>query len=498
MGAFRTVIGCNFEQYETGNTNPTRYLVLDTQEEKSITANSVIASQPLQSGDTMSDHMYRNPVEFSISGHFSLNGKNWNDESYNFFQKGDRLTNVQEVFEYIKNNGILCQLTTIDEDDVINSAETGTLNLRSNAKSRFKIRNNMALTNITWVEKQNTVHYTFKFIEVIMVEQQEYEELSEEERRDLGLPYVTSPMGSTLGTVLADTGQLEQTILRTLYDNGYVENDFLRVLCSDIPAFVESAKIAAAIIGVGLAVSVITTIPAAIAVAGAIATGGSVLGALAGSVSAIFPVGTIVVAAVAVLAGIAIGIKKLIEYKKKQEKQKKAFKLIKGDPTHHTERLLNLFDDIEIAVNKVKTNLLIYNINENKRQTVTLNLGGEYYLIEFDQNNAIAGESWGAKVTDMSGVALETVRHTWCPVSNFCALDRNNNLWFKDRSKQYEVYLVNPSLTEDINPKSEGMTNARNDLTSYSIWVSKGDIKKEIKKVENAIEKAIEARGFGD
>lgn len=498
MGAFRTVIGCNLDQYETGSFNPTRYLILDTQEEKSITANSVIAQQPLQSGDTMSDHMYRNPVEFSISGKFSLNGKNWNDDSYNFFQKGDRLTNIQETFEFIKNNGILCQLTTIDEDDVINSDQTGTLNLRTNAKSRFKIRNNMALTAIQWVEKQNTVQYTFKFVEVIMVEQQEYEELSDEEREDLGLPYVTSPVGSSLGTVLAETGQMKQIILRTLYDNGYIANDFFKQLCQNIDQFVKAAATAAAIISVGLAVSIITTIPAAIAVAAAAATGGSILGALAGSVSAVFPVGTIVVAAVAVLAGIAIGIKKLIDYKKKQEKQKKAFKLVNGSAEKHTQRLLNLFDDVEKAVNKAKTNLLIYNINENKRQTVTLNLGGEYYLIEFDKDNATKGESWGAKVTDMSGIALETVRHPWCPVSNFCSLNRNNNLWFKDKSKEYEVYLVNPSLTKDINSDKEKIENAKKDLTGYSIWVSKGDIRKQIKKVEDAIEKAIESRGFGE
>ena len=123
-------------------------------------------------------------------------------------------------------------------------------------------------------------------------------------------------------------------------------------------------------------------------------------------------------------------------------------------------------------------------------------MGGEYYLIEFDTDNATGNNHWGAKVTDMEGNALTTIRHSWCPVASFTELDRNKNLWFKDNSKEYEVYLVNPSLNKEINKTAEEMANAKANLEGYSIWVSKGDIKKQIKKVENAIEKAIESRGF--
>ena len=494
MGAFRTIIGYNPDQFQTGSTEPTRYLVLDTQEEKSVTATATIAQQPLQSGDTMSDHMYRDPTQFNVSGSFAINGKNWDDDSYNFMQMGDRLTNIQEVFEYIKDNGFLCRLITIDEDDM-NQAQGG-ITLKSNARSRFKIRNNMALTSMTWGERQNSIKYNFKFVEVIMVEAQEYEDLTDEELEALGLPHVSSPVGSSLGSLLADTGQLKETILRTLYDNGYVMDDFFKALCETVHQLFKSAAITVAIISVGLAVSIITAIPAAIAVAAAAATGGSILAALAGSVSAVFPVGTIVVAVVAVLAGIAIGIYNLVKYVKKQEKQKKAFKLINGKPDQDAERLVNLFEDIEKEINKVKTGLTIYGINGNYRQTVTLNIGGEYYLIEFDKDNAAPGDVWGATVTDMEGNALSTVRHAWCPVSSFTDLNRNTNLWFKDHSLEYDVYLVNPSLSSAINDTQEKINNAKANLESYSIWVSKGDVQEHIKKVEDAIEKAIESEGF--
>ena len=353
----------------------------------------------------------------------------------------------------------------------------------------------MALETISWTEKQNSVKFSFGFKEVIMVEKQEYEPLSPEEQEALGLPNVTSPIGSSLGTLLAETGALQQTIVQTLYDNGYIENDFLRVVC-ETAEFINSVKTAAAIIAVGLAVAVITTIPAAIAVATAAATGGSIIAALAGSVSAVFPVGTIIVAVVAVVAGIAIGIAKFISWRKKQEKQKKAFKLINGKADQDRDRLVNLLEDIEVVINRVKTGLTIYSINGNREQIVTINIGGEYYLINFIKNNTVENSGWSAEVTDMEGNALETVKHAWCPVSSFCDLDRNKNLWFKDKSKQFDVYLVNPSLSSEINKTQEEINNAKDNLEGYTIWVSKGDVQKHIKKVEDAIESAIESEGF--
>lgn len=491
MGSFRTIIGCNFRQYETGTFSPDRYLVLDTQEEKSITAESTIAQQPLQSGDTMSDHMYRNPTIYNISGQFSLNGKNWDDDSYNFMEKGDRLTNIQEVFEYIKNNGILCTLTTIDEDDVTSTG--GITTVKDNAKSRFKVRPNMALTSITWSERQNTVKYQFKFVEVIMVEKQEYEELSDEERESLGLPYVTSPQGSSLGTVLADTGQLTETVIRSLYDHGYIERNFFESLCHNIGELVKSELLASAIMSVGAAVAIITWQIARAITVGFMSAALN-LGATSVAVSTgIFPIGTIIAGVAIMVVGLVVGIKNLLEKHERERKQRIAFKLINGSPEQDTQRLLNLLDNIEVAVNKVKSNLTIYTINSNKRQIVTINLAGEYYLIEFDQN--FSGE-WRAKVTDMEGNPLNTVRHSWCPVSSFGDLNANNNLWFKDKTKQYQVYLVNPSLAAEVNDTQEKLDNVKKHLEGYSIWVCKGDIQTEIKKVYDAIENAIESEGF--
>lgn len=485
MGAFRTVIGCNFNQIETGETTPNRYLILDTQKDKNINASATIASQPLQNGDTMSDHMYREPVTFSIQGSFSLNGKNWNDNSYNFMEKGDRLTNIQEVFEYILNNGILCTITTIDENDyVYNSSGEYTGQIKSNAKNRFKVRKNMALNSINWTELQNTINYNFSFREVIMVEAQEYEELSEEEREALGLPNVTQPVGSSLGTILADNGQLQEIIIKSLYDNGYIENDFLRVLAYTGAIFLTDIVIAVvAHIAVSLAL-----IPAA-AIAGIAILGGTV-----GATSLLVPVGTIIAAGLVIITAIAIGIASLFSWISYMEKQKKAFKLIDGSAEPDGYRLQNLLEDIELTVNQVNSNLTIYEINENKPQQVVLNIAGESYIINFKKNNT-NGE-WYSEVEDMDGNPLDTVRTSWSPVTSINDLNRNSNLWFKDKSLIYEIYLMNPNLSEEINDTKEALDNVRKNLTTYSIWVSKGRIQDNVKLITDAINNAITSEGF--
>ena len=501
MGAFRTVIGYNSQQFENGSTEPNRYLILDVQEDKQINASATIAQQPLQDGDTMSDHMYRNPVTLNISGSFGINGKNWNDDSYDFMEKGDRLTNIQEVFENILNNGFLCTLTTISEDDYVTSNGRFTGQIKSDAKNRFKIRKNMALKNIDWVERQNTVRFTFQFSEVIMVEAQEFEELADEERMNLGLPKVTSPVGSSLGTLLADTGKLPEIIIRALWDNGYIDQPFFQAL-AEVADTVVGLVIGAAILVVGLKVAAITATGAIISVAGVVAAGSanaaSILGAVAGSVSPVFPVGTIVVAVVAVVAAIAFAVWSIFNAAEKirqQEKRRRAFKLVNGSPEQDGIRLKNLIDDIEIAVNNIKTSITIYSISGEYEQQVILNMGGDYYIINFVKNN-VGEYAWTATVEDLDGNPIDTVQHSWCPVANFTDLNRNQNLWFKDKSKQYEVYLVNPSLSNLANKTAEEVKNAKSKLEGYSIWVSKGDIAPQVKKVLKAIDDAIVARGF--
>lgn len=479
--SYRTIIGFNYYQYEKNTTTPDRYLILDTQENKTVESSANISAQPLQNGDTISDHMYRNPDSFSISGTFSLLGKNWDDDSYNFLNVGDRLTNVQEVFEHIKNNGLLCTIITISENDITSSPGT----LAQTAKNRFKIRQNMALERMQWTEFQASMKYSFTFKEIRMVQRQEdYEELSDEEKARYGYPSVTQPKGSSLGTILADTNQLKEIVIKALYENGFIENDFVEYLLVTLSATIIGSTTGYILVATAFALGKI----AKTALVGL--KGLEFIKALGGVV---VTGGVIIKIAAIVLAVIGLAIWGIIERLKKQDKQKKVFSLVNGTAEQELARLDNLLDDIEVRVNKVKTNLIIYQINGNYEQQVLININGYYYTINFRKNSAT--QNWYAEVLDMEGNPLKTVKRDWPVVTKITDINRNINLWFKDLDLEYEVYLVNPSLNQEIND-SETIEQARQNLETYSIWVSKGNIQENISQVTNAIENAIEEEGF--
>ena len=73
MNTYKLVIGYNPNQYFDGSTEASEYLFLDTINERTIDGSNTTPSQPMQNGDSISDHTYRNPNEMSISGEFGLN-----------------------------------------------------------------------------------------------------------------------------------------------------------------------------------------------------------------------------------------------------------------------------------------------------------------------------------------------------------------------------------------------------------------------------------------
>lgn len=484
MGAYRAVIGCNFEQYENNTTEPNRYLILDYQEDKQVTNTAVIASQPMQDGDTMSDHMYRQPTEVTLAGSFSLNGKNWDDDSYDFVSVGDRLTNIQEAFERILKEGLLCTITTINEDDML-TTEGGKYSgtLKSNARNRFKIRKNMALKNISWTEGQNNIKFNFTFQEVIMVAaQQEYEELSEEEKKRLGLPSVTYPETSNLGAVLTQNDDLLKYIFKILYEEGYIDDEFVKLAQEQQ---VSGWSIIAASVLLAVGTAVVATAASAAVTAGIVAT------------AALFPVGTIIAGIAAgalMIGGVIFGIKQEIEHNENKKKRAKAIGIVNGSTEEGVRQLNILADDVQTALKNLQTGLTIFSIKEDREQQVALNLGGETIIINFKNRYTDGSKvSWYSKVEDMNGDTID-LYNDWCPVSDIFTLNRTDNLWFQKNG--FEVYLVNPSLSTTLNPKDEQQENVKTVLTTYSIWVSDGDIKIQLGRIAKAIDDVLISRGY--
>ena len=499
MTSYRTVIAFRCPEVLTDTpSNPIqyyetiKYLPIDFLEDRSIRASSTIVSQPLQNGDTMSDHMYRNPTELELSGKFSLNGRNWQNDSYtDIYNTDDRLTAIEWVFEWIKNNGSLCTITTVatDIDNVDQFSYDSNGNVSGNinpSNTRFITRENMALTNISWKEKQNTLEFTFSFKEVIMIDTEVYDI----DPKDLNLPAsLEQPSAQSLGNILFDSGDLPKMITETLYKNGYINNDWLMGVQNAVADY-GTYFIVLQIVGVAVGVIV-----ASVAITSAVGVGAM----LTSSVAAIFPVGTVIAAAVAVVAAIGWGIATIINRHKEREKQKRAFKLVNGDPIPDYNRYCNFMDDVQSAVNVAGSNITVYSFTSDDEQQFCLPIGGNYYYITVTKVNDDPWFKADIKINGFGeqGDSIKNLRcDYWCPVCNFTDLNENINMWFKDESKQYQVYLVNPNLNDVINNEEDEKVAVKKLLTSYSIWICKGSIKAEIEKITNAINDTIIAHEF--
>ena len=505
MTSYRSVIAVNFPEiildsnnnpiYVNGEAkyqNKIKYLPIDYQEDRSVTANSHIVTQPLQNGDTMADHMYRDPVSFSMKGKFALNGRNWNNDSYNILSNsGDRLASVQWVFEYIKNAGLLCTITTVATDvDVPDNVyyetdDKGSDVLIGNitpSKTRFLTRNNMALTGINWTEKQNVLDFSFTFTEVIMIDTEEFEvDYSDED-----LPNLMYPKAQSIGTAMFESGKLPEYIIKVLKDHGYITNEFFK-WCADTGE--DIGIIMKTVIVIGIAAGIIVGAVAVTAAIGGIAATASALG----SAALIFPVGTIVAAAAAGIIATVAGIAAIINHHEKEQKKKLAFDAANGKGPESMRRLQNLIFDVEKAVNKMSGNITIYNFSSDEDQTVCISIGGRYYFLTITSLNSYP--YWKADIrVNSDGEEGTPISHRfseWDPCTNILELNQNVNMWFIDEDRTYEVYLVNPALGDEYNKDEASKTTIRKKLTQYSIWVSKGHIREQIEKISDTINEAI-------
>lgn len=484
---------------------------LDTCTEKSVSARSNIVTQPLQNGLTMSDHMYRLPDEVSLSGKFSLNGNRINNlfES-NISDSQDRLTRIQETFEYIKNNGILCTLTTMSG--------------LPNGDTRFKVRKNMALENINWRETNiNSMSYTFTFKEVIVIDIPEY--VSEPYTNFS--PQTNEPTINSLGSVLIESGDIAKIIIASLYDNGYIKSDVLRIISYIGTGTLIQGATSAAVAGTIVIIGVLKILSKVI-INAALKTAGKM--ALTTLLPALGVTGLIIGA---VVGAIALGFY-LYKKGKENEKSKKIFKLVKNadryinsDGSVNKELVKNAqIDEVEMnklqslinkvaavitnTMNSIKVFQISTDEDDNNDRETTLTIGSNIFYITITRNNTYdstnpnIGSPFKLTVRDQENNVLtannkygQAVNATgWTYISNLLNGDRYSNSLFITFDQEYEVYLYNGQLNDEINNTQEKQNSAKEKLYNYQIVVCKGILKNEMKKLSDIIYKAIQEEGY--
>lgn len=507
---YQLVIGAKFD-----GVNYT-YLHLDTCMEKNITASSVIPTQPLQDGNTMSDHMYRNPDEFTVTGTFSLFGAKRDNQDYNDIPEissaGDRLTNIQTVFEYIKDNGILCDLTTIEE------GESGSV--------RFKQRKNMALYNINWKENQVSMNYTFTFKEIICVDMQEYDvEINED------LPNIFYPSAKSIGQILIEESATDgispyaKIVLQSLIKNGYIENAIARY------CYLAGTSMRATALGLmqSIVVEAIGAI-AAIAITTSIVTGLATAGIISATAatSAIFPVGTIIGASIGFVLGIALIVHNVNNKKRELAKKEKMFNLVDNIGKYinnngvldessvladssvkinqdELDRLYYFLTKVKNIILDTTDNCQVYQLStgpeDNNDREVVIVIGGNPYYIKFIKDPT-SNYGWQTQVLTPGAVddipldgSNGTLMNGFLPVASLDEMDINVNCFFRDVTRKYEVYLYNPSLNSEVNNQEE-VENAKQYLSGYQLIVSYGHIKENVDKIYKAINDEIVNGGY--
>lgn len=77
-------------------------IILDTVNDTQINASSTVTEHPTVNGTPMADHMYKNPIDLTLNGTFSLNGK----KAILIDKAGKSLARVEKIFEDIKDKEI--------------------------------------------------------------------------------------------------------------------------------------------------------------------------------------------------------------------------------------------------------------------------------------------------------------------------------------------------------------------------------------------------------
>lgn len=429
-------------------------IILDTVNDTQITASSTVTEHPTVNGTPMADHMYKNPIDLTLNGTFSLNGKKatmFNKERKSFIRDdgtfsldtkraiaidktGTSLIAVEQTFEDIKNKGILCTISKIKIADDVGTPQ-------------FTIRDNMVLQSITWVEKINSLGFTFNFREALRADVQVYDV----DPDDNFAPDITYADASNFSDTLLDWDAVDQEVLQALIDYNLAADDFLECLAT---------------MGVGPIVALGIGAVVAVAVKAA-------LTALCLSTAA----APIIGAVVAVAAVIVIGFFALFRLFRKRRYKIKAFKYYKNATKRDKEvkRFMEFYESIHDKIRTLDGAMKVWSVTENKAQETLVNIDGSYYIFNFEKNNVDSGYAYKLNISDINDTAIKCT-NTNCAINAFIDGDDNNTLFSTSKSR---VYLIRNANADP------------NDLTQYFICAAQLSPKDFSEALTKIIQEAI-------
>lgn len=435
-------------------------IILDTVNDTQITASSTVTEHPTVNGTPMADHMYKNPIDLTLNGTFSLNGK----KAILIDKAGKSLARVEKIFEDIKNNGILCTISKIKIT-------------KEDSTPQFTVRDNMVLQSITWVEKINSLGFTFNFREALRADVQVYDV----DPDDNFAPDITYADASNFSDTLLDWDAVDQEVLQALIDYNLAADDFLEYLST---------------LGVGSLI--------AIGIGAAVATAlASTLVALGCAISTIPIVGAVVAA----VAAIVIGFFALFRLFRKRRYKIKAFKYYKNATKRDKEvkRFMEFYESIHDKIRTLDGVMKVWSVTENKAQETLVNIDGSYYIFNFEKNNVDSGYAYKLNISDINDTTIKCT-NTNCAINAFIDGDDNNMLFSTSKSRVYLICRVtadNPKWQEYLKLSDEDkmylsgsqveeyLQNSPYDLRNYYICAAQLSPKDFSEALTKIIQEAI-------
>lgn len=434
MSSFAVVIGCLLNPEDTEKT----VIVLDTVYDNNVSLSSTITTHPIASGDTIADHMYNDPDSMSIRGSFSLAGSKSaivNNITKNF-------QDTQDLFEKIKKNGIMCEVVKVQIDNENDGTQ----------KPRFKIRHNMVLQGITWVEKINTLDFTFNFEQALVAEV----EMAEINPDDGFLPNVNEPKTLSFTEQFMDLNEVTKLVVNQLRSMNLIEEVFLAGL--------------AAYAGVNVAI-------------------GAVAAAVAVVLLCSNPIGWVVGAILAVGAAIASIFVGIFRKHKHRIEKFRLYNNAKKDEQER-KRFVNFIESIYAQIEKLNDKILVYGINSNEPQECLISIDGQYYDFLFERSGK--NSPYSLKIKDLNdNVVGRVVSNIESSPSDLDQAGSSNPIM---KTKHTDNYLILPPAVieyEGGQKTGEKIKDAK-DLTSYLIVSSKIKLSEYMNQIKDIITKAIE------
>lgn len=423
--------------------------------EQSVNATSEITQYPTVSGDTIADHMIKQATTMTVGGVFSIYG----NKPTTFVGADDRLTNIQSFFEKIKDEGILCTLTTVDR--------------ASNSKHRFKTRENMALTSITWQESQSSMTFSFAFTEALRVDMTTLVS----DYTDENVPAITDPSTLNFTDEFLNPEEITNIVKQQLQEVKLLDNDFAIWVSQNVDVVRQIATVTS-IVAIAVGAKVLSTMITISIAAGVLGLATNPVGWIIGGASL----------AVGAIAAFFVWLCNNAAIKKAEEEYGiKAFKKSDSDEENEqtTERLCNYIGQVNQNLQVLNDVVQVFALQANIEQECMLYIGSTYYIFTFTKNNtqtengqttwklniAFSDREDTKDISDVSGAALENIKD--CTLDNMI-LKTDDGVWVYLMNNK--LYAVENATYNSQEERDQAIQDCKSDLTSYVILASKTDM----------------------